>query len=128
MLFWWVRNSLRVLWMKLWGWGLIRPRRVLCWDKKMGTYEKWGWSKDEILMAFRTDPWCMMKSEEKIDTVMDYLVNKMGFETSVVAKNSLLISLSMEKRIILRCVVFEYCLKKGLVTGWVCLELVVCRL
>ncbi|KAF5804386.1 putative transcription regulator mTERF family [Helianthus annuus] len=92
----------------------IRSMTKVNWEKKIGTYEKWGWSKDEILMAFRTDPWCMMKSEEKIDTVMDYLVNKMGFETSVVAKNSLLISLSMEKRIIPRCVVFEYCLKKGL--------------
>ncbi|KAI3801409.1 hypothetical protein L1987_29514 [Smallanthus sonchifolius] len=93
----------------------IRSMTKATWDKKMETYGKWGWSKDEILLAFRTDPWCMMKSEEKIDTVMDYLVNKMGFETSVVAKNSLLISLSMERRIVPRCLVFEYCLKKGLV-------------
>lgn len=93
----------------------IRSMTKSTWDKKMQTYEKWGWSKDEILLAFRTDPWCMMKSAEKIDTVMDFLVNKMGFETSVVAKNSLLISLSMEKRIIPRCEVFEFCLSKGLV-------------
>ncbi|KAI3742360.1 hypothetical protein L1987_60040 [Smallanthus sonchifolius] len=93
----------------------IRSMTKATWDKKMETYGKWGWSKAEILLAFRTDPWCMMKSEEKIDTVMDFLVNKMGFETSVVAKNSLLISLSMERRIVPRCLVYDYCLKKGLV-------------
>ncbi|XP_071720023.1 transcription termination factor MTERF15, mitochondrial-like [Rutidosis leptorrhynchoides] len=95
----------------------LRSMTKSTWDKKMETYEKWGWSKDEILLAFRTDPWCMMKSEEKIDTVMDFLVNKMGFETSVIAKNSILISLSMEKRIIPRCLVYEYCLAKGLLTS-----------
>ncbi|KAL8236591.1 hypothetical protein R6Q59_017672 [Mikania micrantha] len=101
----------------------IRSMTKFTWDKKIETYKKWGWSNTEILVAFRTDPWCMMKSEEKINTVLDYLVNKMGFDTSVVAKNSLLISFSMEKRIIPRCSVYEYCLKKGLVKnknafGW----------
>ncbi|KAI3782461.1 hypothetical protein L2E82_12508 [Cichorium intybus] len=92
----------------------VRSMSKSTWDKKMETYEKWGWSKTQILQAFRTDPWCMMKSEEKIDKVMDYLVNKMGFETSIIAKNSVLISLSMEKRIIPRCLVYQYCLDNGL--------------
>ncbi|KAL4571583.1 hypothetical protein LXL04_018346 [Taraxacum kok-saghyz] len=58
------------------------------WWKKMENYEKWGLSKDQILQAFRTDPWCMIKSEEKINKVMDYLLNEMGFEASIIAKKS----------------------------------------
>ncbi|KAL4571615.1 hypothetical protein LXL04_018378 [Taraxacum kok-saghyz] len=85
------------------------------WEKKMETYEKWGWSKDQILVAFSTYPWCMLTSVEKIDKVMDYLVNKMGFETSFVLKNPSLISFSLEKRIIPRCLVYKYCLENGLV-------------
>ncbi|XP_023753632.1 uncharacterized protein LOC111901997 [Lactuca sativa] len=92
----------------------VRSMSKSTWEKKMETYKKWGWSEDQILLSFRTDPWCMMKSEEKIDKVMDYLVNKMGFETSLIAKNSVIISLSMEKRIIPRCLVYQYCLDNGL--------------
>lgn len=91
----------------------LRSMSKPTWEKKIEAYEKWGWSKDEIMAAFRTDPWCMMKSEEKIDKVMDFLVNKMGFETSIIAKNSILLSLSMEKRIIPRCSVYQYMLDNG---------------
>ncbi|PWA38734.1 transcription termination factor [Artemisia annua] len=93
----------------------IRSMSKGTWDKKIETYEKWGWRKEEVLLAFRSDPWCMMKSEEKIDTVMEFLVNKMGVELSVVVKNSVLISLSMEKRIVPRSLVYEYCVDKKLI-------------
>ncbi|KAI3782449.1 hypothetical protein L2E82_12496 [Cichorium intybus] len=92
----------------------LRSMSKSTWDKKMETYEKWGWSKDEILVAFKTNPWCMMISEEKIDKVMDFLVNKMRFETSIVTNNFALVSLSMEKRIIPRSLVYQYCLDNGL--------------
>ncbi|CAI9297832.1 unnamed protein product [Lactuca saligna] len=95
----------------------VRSMNKSNWEKKMETYEKWGLSKAQILLAFRTNPWCMMKSEEKINKVMDCLVNKMGFEASIVANNSVLISLSMTKRIIPRCLVYQYCLDNGLIEG-----------
>nr|XP_043620160.1 uncharacterized protein LOC122592007 [Erigeron canadensis] len=95
----------------------FRSMKKMTWDKKMEIYEKWGWSKDEILAAFKMDPWCMMRSEKKIDKVMEFLVNKMGVETSVIAKNSILISLSFEKRIVPRCLVYQYCKDKGLMNN-----------
>ncbi|KAI3782450.1 hypothetical protein L2E82_12497 [Cichorium intybus] len=91
----------------------LRSMNKSTWEKKLETYEKWGWSKNEILVAFKTYPWCMMMSEEKIDKVMDFLVNKTGFETSILAKSKI-ISLSMEKRIIPRSLVYQYCLDNGL--------------
>ncbi|KAL7586932.1 hypothetical protein Lser_V15G38527 [Lactuca serriola] len=92
----------------------LRSMSKSTWEKKMETYEKWGWSKAQILLAFRINPWCMMMSEEKIDKVMEFLVNKMGFETSIVSKNFAIFSLSMEKRIIPRSMVYQYCLDNGL--------------
>ncbi|KAI3782452.1 hypothetical protein L2E82_12499 [Cichorium intybus] len=92
----------------------LRSMRSPLGKKKMETYEKWGWSKDEILPAFKTYPWCMMMSEDKIDKVMDFLVNKMGFETSIVTNNFALVSLSMEKRIIPRSLIYQYFLDNGL--------------
>ncbi|KAL4571581.1 hypothetical protein LXL04_018344 [Taraxacum kok-saghyz] len=37
----------------------VRSMSKSTWEKKMEIYEKWGWSKEQILVAFRTDPWCM---------------------------------------------------------------------
>ncbi|KAL4571617.1 hypothetical protein LXL04_018380 [Taraxacum kok-saghyz] len=95
--------------------SVIRSMSKSTWEKKMETYEKWGWSKDQILEAFRTYPWCMKTSEKKINKMLDFYVNKMGFETSIVLKNVMILAYSVEKRIIPRCLVYKYCLENGLV-------------
>lgn len=77
------------------------------WEKKIQVYEKWGLSKDEILVAFGKHPWVMTVSEYKIMKVMDFLVNKMGLESSFVSKRPQLLSLSFEKRIVPRCLVYQ---------------------
>lgn len=84
------------------------------WEKKMGIYKKWGLSEGEILEAFRKNPWFMSCSEEKILGVMDFLVNTMGFESSALLKNPLIILFSLKKRIIPRCFVYQTLSAKGL--------------
>ena len=54
----------------------LRAMAKSTWEKKVYVYKKWGWTEDEIFVAFKKDPWCMMESEEKITRVMDFLVNK----------------------------------------------------
>ncbi|PSS01495.1 Transcription termination factor like [Actinidia chinensis var. chinensis] len=85
------------------------------WEKKIEIYKKWGWSEDEILGAFKMRPWCMMASDDKITGVMDFLVNKMGLDASLVARRPKLISLSLEKRIVPRSAVYQVLLSKGLI-------------
>ena len=58
---------------------------------------------------------CMKASKEKIMAVMDFLVNKMGLESSAIAKRPNVISLGMEKRFIPRGAVFHFLLSKGLI-------------
>ncbi|XP_057485227.1 uncharacterized protein LOC130771600 [Actinidia eriantha] len=87
------------------------------WEKKVDVYRKWGWTEDEILVAFKKHPWCMTASEDKINGVMDFLVNKMGLESSLVARRPKLISLSLEKRTVPRCAVYQVLLSKGLINS-----------
>ncbi|CAK9145542.1 unnamed protein product [Ilex paraguariensis] len=85
------------------------------WEKKVELYKKWGWSMDEIVVAFGKNPWCMSASKDKITGVMDYLINNVGLETSVVAQSPIIISYSLEKRIVPRCSVYQVLVSKGLV-------------
>lgn len=78
------------------------------WEKKVGVYKRWGWSDEEVLAAFKRNPWCMMSSEEKIMAVMDFLVNNMGCESSYVAEHPILLLLSLEKRLIPRASVLQF--------------------
>ncbi|XP_065630891.1 uncharacterized protein LOC112020618 [Quercus suber] len=93
----------------------VRSMSKLTWERKLNVYKKWGWTEDEVSMAFRSHPWCMTVSEEKLTRVMDFLVNKMGMESSLIKKHSVLFSLSLEKRLIPRGLVLQVLLSKGLV-------------
>ena len=77
-------------------------------------YKKWGWSEDEIFTAFERYPGCMMASTDKIMRILDFLVNTMGWEKSFILQWPIVISFSFEKRIIPRCLVYQYLAEKGL--------------
>ncbi|XWS31678.1 hypothetical protein CRYUN_Cryun23aG0096600 [Craigia yunnanensis] len=85
------------------------------WEKCFEVYKRWGWSKDDILTAFRKHPHSMMLSEKKIMKSMDYFVNKMGWPSRVIAQCPVILFFSLEKRIIPRCSVFQILLSKGLI-------------
>ncbi|GFZ08983.1 mitochondrial transcription termination factor family protein [Actinidia rufa] len=56
----------------------LRSMTKSTWEKKVDVYKKWGWTEEEILVAFKKHPCCMTASEDKINGVMDFLVNKNG--------------------------------------------------
>lgn len=85
------------------------------WESKVDAYKKWGWSEEDFLEAFRRNPWCMRLSEDKIAAAMDLFINKMGSSPRVIAKCPVLLSLSLEKRLIPRFSVYQVLLSKGLV-------------
>ena len=57
----------------------------------------------------------MTKSEKKIMETMDFLVNKMGWESGKIVKVPYVFKYSLEKRIIPRCSVVRVLLSKGLI-------------
>ncbi|KAA0049462.1 uncharacterized protein E5676_scaffold209G00660 [Cucumis melo var. makuwa] len=93
----------------------LRRMTKSTWDKKVEVYRKWGLSEEEICLAFRRHPWCMMLSEDKNNGAMDFFVNEMGCESSLAATRPLLLSLSLKKRILPRGYVYQVFLSKGLI-------------
>ncbi|KAM7521507.1 hypothetical protein LguiA_011409 [Lonicera macranthoides] len=84
-------------------------------DRCYKAYKKWGWSEDEIILAFRKHPNCMIMSEKKLSRSMDFLVNKMGFPSREIASYPLVLCFSFEKRIMPRCCVYQVLSLKGLI-------------
>ncbi|WJX26992.1 hypothetical protein P8452_15855 [Trifolium repens] len=112
--------------MELKGWG-FDPKTTffitaLCaksltsdWQRKVGMYKKWGWSKEDIVSAFLKYPWCMLASLEKIEAVMGFFVKEIGWESTLLAKDPILITLSLERRIVPRAFVLKFLESKGLI-------------
>ncbi|XP_010555855.1 PREDICTED: transcription termination factor MTERF9, chloroplastic-like isoform X3 [Tarenaya hassleriana] len=98
---------------------VVSAIRAICqisgsiWDRKVELYRKWGWSKEDFVTAFKKHPSIMFTSEEKINKVMDVLLNTFGFSSSDVVKYPLVMHLSVEKRIVPRCSVVALLISKG---------------
>ncbi|GAU47451.1 hypothetical protein TSUD_404000 [Trifolium subterraneum] len=84
------------------------------WDEKIDTFKKWGWSDETILEAIRKQPKCMLVSTDKINRVMQFWVNDLGWDSFYLAKGPGMFSYGLEKRIVPRAMVV-FCLhSKGL--------------
>ncbi|KAF5752218.1 putative Mitochondrial transcription termination factor family protein [Tripterygium wilfordii] len=94
---------------------VLRAMSKLTWKKKIDVYKKCGWSEERIVMAFRTNPFLMMLSENKIMGMMDYFVNVMGLESSFISERPGLLVYSLKKRVVPRGSVAQVLLSKGLV-------------
>ncbi|CDO98890.1 unnamed protein product [Coffea canephora] len=84
------------------------------WREKMALYERWGCSENEVLIAFKKHASVMAISSGKIVDVMDFLVVKMGYDPSAILKAPFIVTLSLKKTIIPRCLVHQALLSKGL--------------
>ncbi|XP_043714908.1 uncharacterized protein LOC122663289 [Telopea speciosissima] len=87
----------------------------LTWKQKLEAYRRWGFSENEILLAFRRYPPFMTASEKRIMSHMDFFVNKMGWDRAVIIRYPHLLGHSLEKWILPRCSVFRVLILKGLV-------------
>ncbi|CAK7351311.1 unnamed protein product [Dovyalis caffra] len=94
---------------------VLKSMSTSTWEKKLDVRRRWGLSEEEILAAFVKNPCFMALSEEKIMGVMDLFVNKLGWESSFLAKNPTISSYSLEKRLFPRALVFEFLVSKGLI-------------
>ncbi|GER44747.1 mitochondrial transcription termination factorfamily protein, partial [Striga asiatica] len=95
--------------------ALSGKTRLSLWNKCYQVYQKWGWSRDDILSAFLKHPNCMLCSEKKITAILEFVVRELGREARVVARCPSIIFYSMEKRIVPRCTLVRDLASKGLV-------------
>ncbi|MBA0863144.1 hypothetical protein Goshw_017304 [Gossypium schwendimanii] len=96
------------------------------WERKFNVFKQWGWSDEDIVSAFEKYPRCMLFSEHKISENMDFFVNTMGCKSSYIANHPVLLSYSLEKRIIPRCSVLKALLSKGLIEKFNVNSIMVC--
>jgi mTERF domain-containing protein, mitochondrial len=87
------------------------------WERKMQLYMSFGWSEEDVLMAFARQPTCMMLSDDKIKRMMGFFTNKLSWDPAIIVKRVSLLTVSLENRIIPRCAVMEVLRKKGLWNG-----------
>ncbi|KAG6668149.1 uncharacterized protein LOC122319008 [Carya illinoinensis] len=85
------------------------------WERKVNTYKRWGLSEAEIIVAFKKHPSYILASADKIERAMDFFVNKMGWECSLIVERPILVLLSLEKRIVPRTSVIKDLVSRGLV-------------
>ncbi|XP_031407441.1 uncharacterized protein LOC116215733 [Punica granatum] len=78
------------------------------WESKARLYRNWGWSEAELLSAFRKYPLCMAVSEDKINRVMSFFVDRMGWRPSLIAEHPILLTQSLEKKTIPRALVLQF--------------------
>jgi len=84
------------------------------WDEKVDVFKKWGWSDEDIIRAFRCHPDMMLTSNEKINLVMSFWVNQLGWNSLALTKGPHLFAHSFEKWIVPRGFVVQFLLMKGL--------------
>ncbi|KAE8689247.1 hypothetical protein F3Y22_tig00110940pilonHSYRG00202 [Hibiscus syriacus] len=85
------------------------------WERKFNVFKQWGWSDEDIISAFGKYPRCMIFSEHKISAIMDFFVNEMSLKSSYIADHPVVLSYSLERRIIPRCSVLKALLSRGLI-------------
>ncbi|XP_074343597.1 transcription termination factor MTERF15, mitochondrial-like [Apium graveolens] len=95
------------------------------WERKWNCYKKWGWSDDEILTAFTRQPYILAASQDKVERVMELLVNKMRWEISKFSCCPTIFMHSLENRTVPRCLIIQFLLSKGLIKKDFCLNSVI---
>lgn len=84
------------------------------WEKKMEALRGFGLSQDEIHLAFRLQPMCMITSEEKLKKLMGFYIDRLNMKPSMISKNPNILLLSLEKRVLPRCSVLQLLLSTGI--------------
>jgi mTERF domain-containing protein len=84
------------------------------WKEKVDAFKKWGWSDEDVLEAFKKQPHCMLTSIHKINSVMSFWVNQLGWDARAIVRLPRVLGSNLERRIIPRAAVLQYLLKNGL--------------
>ncbi|XP_028784122.1 uncharacterized protein LOC114740157 [Neltuma alba] len=85
------------------------------WEAKVGVFKRWGWSEEAWSESFRRQPHIMLTSKDKIDAILSFLSNHLGWDPLILAKKPNLLIYSLKRRIIPRAAVLDYLQSEGLI-------------
>ncbi|TVU28525.1 hypothetical protein EJB05_20046, partial [Eragrostis curvula] len=93
--------------------GCIGQEKV---DAKIAVLRKTlGWSQEELNLAVSKAPRILVASEERLRRNAEFLVNEVGLPPQYIARRSVLLMYSLERRLVPRHVVVKVLKEKGLV-------------
>ncbi|KAK1318707.1 hypothetical protein QJS10_CPB04g00583 [Acorus calamus] len=84
------------------------------WEEKFELYRSFGWSEDDILLAFKKMPRIMELSNDKIRRMMDFFLKEPGLGLSIISSWPHLLLFSLEKTIIPRWSVIRVLTSHGI--------------
>ncbi|KAF9611066.1 hypothetical protein IFM89_026946 [Coptis chinensis] len=87
----------------------------LNWEERWAFMRKLGFSHAESLSMFKRLPCIFVLSKENVQSRVEFFTVKQNFELSDIAKNPVILALSLEKRVIPRCNVLEVLYSNGLI-------------
>ncbi|KAK9734261.1 hypothetical protein RND81_04G126900 [Saponaria officinalis] len=84
-------------------------------ESKMEVMESFGWKKSDILTLCRRCPLSLAFSEASIKRKLEFLVNELGLKPAYIASNFVLLTCSLEKRVMPRHKIVSVLKEKGLI-------------
>ncbi|GAB2298259.1 hypothetical protein Dimus_032329 [Dionaea muscipula] len=81
---------------------------------KFEMFKRYAWSESDVLEMAKRYPQCLLISEAKLKTGMDFFVNKLGYEIGYLAAHPSLLTYSMEEHILPRYAVMQVLQEKKL--------------
>ncbi|XP_072983372.1 uncharacterized protein [Typha latifolia] len=97
----------------IYAFGTISGLKKSTWERKVAVYRSFGWSENEVLSAFRTQPVCMKISEGKIREGLEFFMNRLKVCPSDISRYPKLLLPSLKKTIIPRCTVLSILIREG---------------
>lgn len=101
--------------MFLWALSSLQTTSVTRFNARLKLMKSLGWSTEDFDTAFCKNPLFLTPSLKVMKEKMEFLVNEVGCEPSYVASHPVLLSLSLEKRLIPRQWVLQMLKSRGLV-------------
>ncbi|XP_062222000.1 transcription termination factor MTERF2, chloroplastic-like isoform X1 [Phragmites australis] len=93
--------------------GCIGQEKV---DAKVAVLkETLGWSQEEVNLAVRKAPRILVASEERLRRNAEFLINEVGLPPQYIARRSVLLMYSLERRLVPRHLVVKALKERGLV-------------
>uniref|UniRef100_A0A0E0PVA9 Uncharacterized protein n=1 Tax=Oryza rufipogon TaxID=4529 RepID=A0A0E0PVA9_ORYRU len=84
---------------------------------KIGVLEMFGWSEDDLSMTMRKGPVVMNMSVERLRKNVEFLTRDVKLETRYIARRPIMISYSLERRLLPRHRLLRFLSAKGLLDG-----------
>ncbi|KAF5810411.1 putative transcription regulator mTERF family [Helianthus annuus] len=71
-------------------------------DMKFGIFRSFGWLDSEILIMAKALPFCLRRSEAKLQASLNFFMNELGYTPAYLATHPKLLVYSLEKRVMPR--------------------------